>query len=54
MPASSGSSRTDGLSRAMAFGAECSAPLGAHGNIAKLAAVTYGQAISQLEMPGEL
>jgi hypothetical protein len=35
------------------IGAECAAPLGAHGNIAKLAAVTYGQAISQLEFPGE-
>jgi hypothetical protein len=38
---------------AMAVGAECAAPLGAHGNIAKLAALTYGQAISQLEIPGE-
>jgi hypothetical protein len=38
---------------AMAVGAECAAPLGAHGNIAKLTAVTYGQAISQLEFPGE-
>jgi len=38
---------------AMAVGAECAAPLGAHGNIAKLTAVSYGQAISQLEFPGE-
>lgn len=38
---------------AISIGAECAAPLGAHGNIAKLAAVTYGQAISQLEFPGE-
>ncbi|HXC81405.1 MAG TPA: hypothetical protein VNV62_06075 [Trebonia sp.] len=38
---------------AMAVGAEYAAPLGAHGNIAKLAAMTYGQAISQLEIPGE-
>jgi hypothetical protein len=38
---------------AMAIGAECAAPLGAHGNIAKLAAMAYGQAISQLEIPGE-
>jgi hypothetical protein len=38
---------------AMAVGAECAAPLGAHGNIAKLAAMTYGQAISQLEIPGD-
>jgi hypothetical protein len=32
-------------------GAECAAPIGAHGNIAKLAALTYGQAISQLDLP---
>jgi hypothetical protein len=38
---------------AMASGAECAAPLGAHSNIAKLAAMAYGQAISQLEIPGE-
>jgi hypothetical protein len=38
---------------AMAIGAESAAPLGAHGNIAKLTALTYGQAISQLEIPGE-
>jgi hypothetical protein len=38
---------------AMAIGAECAAPLGAHGNIAKLAAMAYGRAISQLEIPGE-
>ena len=38
---------------AMAIEAECAAPLGAHGNIAKLAAMAYGQAISQLEIPGE-
>jgi hypothetical protein len=37
---------------AMAVG-EYAKPLGAHGNIAKLAAMTYGQAISQLEIPGE-
>ena len=37
----------------MAVGAESAAPLGAHGNIAKLAALAYGQAISQLEIPGE-
>ena len=36
---------------ALAIGAECAAPLGAHGNIAKLAALTYGQAISQLDLP---
>ena len=38
---------------AMAIGGECAAPLGAHSNIAKLAALAYGQAISQLEIPGE-
>ncbi len=38
---------------AMTMEAECAAPLGAHGNIAKLAAMAYGQAISQLEFPGE-
>jgi hypothetical protein len=38
---------------AIAGGAECAAPLGAHGNIAKLTAIAYGQAISQLEFPGE-
>jgi hypothetical protein len=32
-------------------GAECAAPLGAHSNIARLAALTYGQAISQLDLP---
>ena len=37
----------------MAVAAECAAPLGAHGNIAKLAAMAYGQAISQMEIPGE-
>jgi len=38
---------------AMAVGAECAAPIGAHSNIAKLAAVTYGQAISRMQFPGE-
>jgi sirohydrochlorin ferrochelatase len=37
----------------LAIGAECAAPIGAHSNIAKLAAVTYGQVISQMEFPGE-
>jgi hypothetical protein len=37
----------------LAVAAECSAPLGAHGNIAKLVAMAYGQAISQLEIPGD-
>jgi hypothetical protein len=36
-----------------AAGAECAAPLGAHGNIAKLIAVAYGEAIQQMEIPGE-
>jgi hypothetical protein len=38
---------------ALAIGAECAAPIGAHGNIPKLAALTYGMAISQLAFPGE-
>ena len=38
---------------AIATGAECAAPLGAHSNIAKLAAMAYGQAISQMEIPGD-
>jgi hypothetical protein len=35
----------------LAIGAECASPIGAHGNISKLAALTYGQAISQLDLP---
>ncbi|HEY1824242.1 MAG TPA: hypothetical protein VGG83_30420 [Trebonia sp.] len=35
---------------ALSVGAECAAPIGAHSNIAKLAALTYGQAISQLDL----
>jgi hypothetical protein len=35
----------------LAIGAECAAPLGAHSNIARLAALTYGHAISQLDIP---
>ena len=35
----------------LAVGAECAAPIGAHSNIAKLAALTYGHAISQLDLP---
>ncbi len=42
--------RTD-LDSLLALGAECSAPIGAHSNIAKLAAMTYGQAISSLDLP---
>ena len=34
-----------------ALGADCAKPIGAHSNIAKLAALTYGQAISQLDLP---
>jgi hypothetical protein len=38
-----------------ALGAECAAPIGAHANIAKLAAMTYGQALSSLDLsvPGD-
>jgi hypothetical protein len=37
----------------LAVGAECAAPIGAHSNIAKLAANTYGMAISSMQFPGE-
>ena len=33
------------------LGADYAKPIGAHSNIAKLAALTYGQAISQLDLP---
>ena len=36
---------------ALAIGAECAAPIGAHSNVARLAALTYGHAISQLDLP---
>lgn len=34
---------------AAAVGAKCAAPLGAHGNVIKLIALAYGQALSQIE-----
>lgn len=34
---------------AVAIGAKCAAPLGAHGNIVKLITQTYGQALGQIE-----
>lgn len=34
-----------------ATGADCAAPIGAHSNIAKLAALTYGAVISKLDLP---
>ena len=34
----------------LAVGADCAAPIGAHANIAKLAAMTYGQALSSLDL----
>ena len=37
-----------------ALGAECAAPIGAHANIAKLAALTYGQALSSLDLPEQV
>lgn len=37
----------------LAIGADHAAPIGAHGNIAKLAAMAYGQALSSIEIPGE-
>jgi hypothetical protein len=39
------------LDSLLALGAECAAPIGAHANIAKLAAMTYGQALSSLGVP---
>jgi hypothetical protein len=39
------------LDSLFALGTECAAPIGAHANIAKLAAMTYGQALSQLDLP---
>ena len=39
------------LDSLVAVGADCAAPIGAHSNIAKLAALTYGQAISSLDLP---
>jgi hypothetical protein len=36
---------------ALAIGVEYAAPIGAHSNIAKLAALTYGHAISKLDLP---
>jgi hypothetical protein len=38
---------------AMAIGAEVAAPIGAHSNIAKLAAGAYGHVLSQLEVPDD-
>jgi hypothetical protein len=38
------------LDALLALGADCAAPLGAHSNIAKLAAMTYGQALSSLDV----
>ncbi len=39
------------LDSLLAIGAECAAPIGAHANIAKLAAMTYGQALNSLDLP---
>ncbi|HVT69215.1 MAG TPA: hypothetical protein VHF26_15805 [Trebonia sp.] len=36
--------------RELAIGVECAAPIGAHSNVAKLAALTYGHAISKLDI----
>jgi hypothetical protein len=38
------------LDSLLALGADCAAPIGAHANIAKLAAMTYGQALSSLDV----
>ena len=37
---------------AVAVGAKCCAPLGAHGNVVKLLSLAYGRVLSQLETPG--
>jgi hypothetical protein len=37
----------------LAIGADYAAPIGAHSNIAKLAANAYGQALNSIEIPGE-
>lgn len=37
----------------LAIGADYAAPIGAHSNIAKLAALSYGQALNSIELPGE-
>jgi hypothetical protein len=42
-----------GALEASATGAECAPPLGAHSNVAKLAAIGYGHMLNQLELPDE-
>jgi hypothetical protein len=42
-----------GALEASAIGAECAPPIGAHSNIAKLAAIGYGHMLNQLELPDE-
>jgi hypothetical protein len=42
--------RRSDLDALAAVGAECAKPIGAHSNIAKLAALTYGQKLSQLDI----
>ena len=39
------------LDSLLTLGAEVASPIGAHSNIAKLAAMTYGQALNSLELP---
>lgn len=48
-----GPEATRGDIESLAVGAECAAPIGAHSNIAKLAANTYGMVISSMQFPGE-
>jgi hypothetical protein len=38
---------------ALAIGTDYAAPIGAHSNIAKLAAMAYGQALNSIELPDE-
>jgi hypothetical protein len=42
-----------GALEASAIGAECAPPIGAHSNVAKLAAIAYGHVLSKLELPDE-
>jgi hypothetical protein len=48
-----GPEASPGALEASAIGAECAPPIGAHGNVAKLAAIAYGHALNQLELPEE-
>ncbi len=53
VPCIIGPEAVPGTLDASAVGAECAAPIGAHSNVAKLAAIAYGHVLSQLELPDE-